>query len=159
MYKPSTWSAGQKDDGNQKMKSVLVRRMWEWSVFQPTQRVSSCLWSPERNFVLMLWHPLCASQPPWPSFHQAHSVPHILVSAMWALRLAGSPQCWIQQLFRSFVLVGVTELMEAERLQEIAVFQQKIKGFLILLHGFSSPYLFQISLSFPRNIAAVEIYL
>lgn len=161
MHKPRTWSAEQKDDGNQKkkMKSLLAGRMWERSVFQPPQRVSSCPWSPKRNFTIMLWHPLCASQPPWPSFHQAHSAPHTLVSVGWrALMLAGSSQRWIQQLFRSFILVGVTELMEAERLQEIASFQE-IKGFWLLLHGYSSPCLFLISLSFPRNIVAVEIYL
>lgn len=102
--------------------------------------------------------PPCARQPPSPSLHQAHSAPHALISAGWGA-LAESPQCWIQQLFTSFVLVGVTELIqEAERLQEITAFQE-IKSFCVLLPGYSFPWLFLMSLSFPRNIVAVEIYL
>lgn len=77
------------------------------------------------------------------------------VRSSWA---AASPHCWTQTLFWSFVLVGITELIEAKRLWEIAVFQE-IKGFWILLHGYSSPYLILISLSFPRHIVTVEIYL
>lgn len=130
-----------------KMKSILVCRRWERSVLQRAQRVPSSPWGPRRSLALMCGTSLCP-QPPWPSFLQAPSAPQALVSAArGAPGLAGSPQCWTQQLFRSFMLVGVIELIEAKRLREIAMFQE-IKGFWILLHGYSSPYLILISLSF-----------
>lgn len=139
-----------------KMKDVC--RMWDRSVLQPTQRVSSCPGVPEG---ICSW---CCGPLPVPVSHlclpfTVHILLHTCLCWGGALGLAGSPQCWIQQLFRSFILVGVTELIqEAERLQEIAVFQE-IKTFWVLLPGYSFPCLFLISLSFPRNIAAMEIYL
>lgn len=162
MHQRGTWSAGQKDDGNQKEKdeeSILVYWKWERCELQPSQRVPSSPWSPRGSLALVLGHPVCATQPPPPSCHQGRAAPRALVSAGWgAPGLAASPHCWTQTLFWSFILVGVTELIEAKRLWEIAVFQE-IKGFWILLQGYSSPYLILISLSFPRHIVAVEIYL